>query len=64
MEFFGLPYRPRYPVVSNMPDGDTLKHEDEEAHFVSHHVEDGADEVRAFLMRRVLTWLTRATGRD
>jgi hypothetical protein len=47
MDFVGLPFRPRYPLVSNMPGGDTLKREDEEAHYGG-HAEDGADEVRAF----------------
>jgi len=47
MDFFSLPYRRRYPLVGNMPGGDTHKREDEEAHY-SAHVEDGADEVRAF----------------
>jgi len=47
MESFGLPYRPRYPPVSNMPDGDALKREAEDTHYGA-HAEDGADEVRAF----------------
>jgi len=46
MEFPGLPCRPRYPLVSTMPDSDTLKREEEEARYNA-HAEDGADEVRA-----------------
>ena len=47
MEFLSLPYRPRYPLVINMPGGDTHKRDDEEAHYGT-HAEDGADEVSAF----------------